>query len=72
MKFFDFKSKLLNRFSFTKPAHLRGLPKNGIGVMESQHRKITYRMKHQDEASRNVLECFRGRYNGQNDYFRTS
>lgn len=47
VRFFDFKSKLLNRFSFTKPAHLRGLPKNGIGVMESQHRKITYRMKHQ-------------------------
>ena len=30
----------------TKPAKLRNLSAKGIGVMESQHRKITYRMKH--------------------------
>lgn len=39
------KAKLLNNFQYTKPASLRGLPKQGIGVMESQHRKITYRTK---------------------------
>ncbi|WP_019780998.1 ISLre2 family transposase [Streptococcus sobrinus] len=40
-----FKRKLLSRFAQTKPAHLRGLSHKGIGIMESQHRKITYRMK---------------------------
>lgn len=40
-----FKHKLLGRFAQTKPAHLRGLSHKGIGIMESQHRKITYRMK---------------------------
>ncbi|HEP2676612.1 TPA: ISLre2 family transposase [Streptococcus pyogenes] len=43
--FLSIKNKLLNNFQYTKPAHLRGLEKRGIGVMESQHRKITYRMK---------------------------
>lgn len=41
-----FRRKLLANFSDTKPAKLRGLSTHGIGVMESQHRKITYRMKH--------------------------
>ncbi|HEO2785646.1 TPA: ISLre2 family transposase [Streptococcus agalactiae] len=41
-----FRRKLLANFSDTKPAKLRGLSTQGIGVMESQHRKITYRMKH--------------------------
>lgn len=41
-----FKQKLLRHFKDTKPAKLRGLSSKGIGVMESQHRKITYRMKH--------------------------
>ncbi|WP_408566344.1 ISLre2 family transposase [Streptococcus suis] len=45
-KFLDFKQKLLRNFSQTKPAVLRGLPGHSIGIMESQHRKITYRMKH--------------------------
>ncbi|HER0816529.1 TPA: ISLre2 family transposase [Streptococcus pyogenes] len=40
-----FKKKLLQNFQYTKPAELRGLSHAGIGVMESQHRKITYRMK---------------------------
>lgn len=39
------KTKLLNQFQYIKPAHLRGLSHRGIGVMESQHRKITYRTK---------------------------
>ncbi|WP_233264624.1 ISLre2 family transposase [Streptococcus agalactiae] len=41
-----FKSKLIRQFSQTKPAYLRGFSHKGIGIMESQHRKITYRMKH--------------------------
>lgn len=43
--FTDFSKRLLRLFKFTKPAHLRGLKAKGIGVIESQHRKITYRMK---------------------------
>lgn len=42
----DFRRKLFRNFKDTKPALLRGLPSRGIGVMESQHRKVTYRMKH--------------------------
>ncbi|MGJ0022379.1 ISLre2 family transposase [Streptococcus dysgalactiae] len=41
-----FKQKLFRNFKDTKPAKLRGLASRGIGVMESQHRKVTYRMKH--------------------------
>lgn len=41
-----FKQKLFRNFKDTKPAKLRGLTSRGIGVMESQHRKVTYRMKH--------------------------
>lgn len=44
--FQHFKRKLLNNFQYTKPAHLRGLSHAGIGVMESQHCKVTNRMKH--------------------------
>ncbi|HGD0548745.1 TPA: ISLre2 family transposase [Streptococcus agalactiae] len=44
--FQKFKRKLLNNFHYTKPAKLRDITRaQGIGVMESQHRKITYRMK---------------------------
>lgn len=43
--FESFKRKLLNNFQYTKPAELRGFTHAGIGIMESQHRKITYRMK---------------------------
>ena len=43
--FEDFKRKLLNNFQYTKPAELRGFSHAGIGIMESQHKKITYRMK---------------------------
>lgn len=44
-EFNHFKTKLLHNFQYTKSAVLRGLPSAGIGIMESQHRKITYRMK---------------------------
>lgn len=44
-EFQKFKKKVLNNFKYTKPAHLRNLSNRGIGIMESQHRKITYRMK---------------------------
>ena len=41
----EFRKKLLNNFQYTKPAELRGLTYAGIGIMESQHRKVSYRMK---------------------------
>lgn len=44
-QFDNFKRKLLQNFQYTKPATLRGFRHAGIGIMESQHRKITYRMK---------------------------
>ncbi|SCA90579.1 FIG01116458: hypothetical protein [Streptococcus macedonicus] len=44
--YFNFRRKILKNFKYTKPAKLRNLSSRGIGVMESQHRKITYRMKH--------------------------
>ncbi|HGA0483393.1 TPA: ISLre2 family transposase [Streptococcus agalactiae] len=40
-----FRRKLLSNFKDTKPPKLRGLSSRGIGGMESQHRKVTYRMK---------------------------
>ncbi|TFV06499.1 ISLre2 family transposase [Streptococcus sp. LYSM12] len=45
-RFTVFRQKLLRNFKETKPPKLRGLSSHGIGVMESQHRKVTYRMKH--------------------------
>lgn len=41
----EFRKKLLNNFQYTKPAESRGLTHAGIGIMESQHRKVSYRMK---------------------------
>lgn len=46
-EFGKFSQRLLRDFAYTKPPQLRGLPKAGIGVMETQHRKLTYRMKKQ-------------------------
>lgn len=40
-----FRRKLLSNFKDIKPPKLRGLSSRGIGGMESQHRKVTYRMK---------------------------
>lgn len=37
--------QLRRNFQYTKPATLRGLPEVVLGIMESQHRKIAYRMK---------------------------
>lgn len=44
--FQKFRKKFLNNFKDTKPAKLRGLSHKGIGIMESQHCKVTFRMKH--------------------------
>lgn len=44
-EFSKFSRRLLNNFQYTTPAENRGLTNRGIGIMESQHRKITYRMK---------------------------
>ncbi|HEM3629773.1 TPA: hypothetical protein U1C31_002105 [Streptococcus suis] len=40
-----FKRQLLRNFAYTHRPEHQGLSSQGIGVMESQHRKITYRMK---------------------------
>ena len=45
-KYTAFHQKLFRNFKDTRPSKLRGLTSGGIGVMESQHRKVTYRMKH--------------------------
>ena len=45
-KYTAFRQKLFRNFKDTRPSPLRGLTSGGIGVMESQHRKVTYRMKH--------------------------
>ncbi|MEK5288798.1 ISLre2 family transposase [Streptococcus sp. FSL R7-0212] len=44
--FYKFKQKMIRNFKDTKAAKLRGLSQQCIGVMESQHCKVTYRMKH--------------------------
>ena len=44
--FYNFRKKLLRNFCDTRSPKLRELSSRGIGVMESQHRKVTYRMKH--------------------------
>ncbi|RLU51739.1 ISLre2 family transposase [Streptococcus iniae] len=46
VNYFSFRQKLFRNFRDTRPSQLRGLTSRGIGVMESQHRKVTYRMKH--------------------------
>ncbi|MDT9554869.1 ISLre2 family transposase [Streptococcus mutans] len=64
-----FKSQLLENFSYTaKPEH-KGLSSAGIGIVESQHRKITYRMKNRgmywsqqgaDIMSQTILLTYKG------------
>ena len=39
------KKKFLRQFPFMKSPKLRNIDVDSIGIMESQHRKITYRMK---------------------------
>lgn len=46
-KFKKFKNKLLNNFSYTKLPEQRGIKPGGIGVLESNHTKLCYRMKKQ-------------------------
>ncbi|MCC9872935.1 ISLre2 family transposase [Streptococcus agalactiae] len=46
INYYAFRQKLFRNFRDTRPSELRGLTSGGIGVMESQHRKVTYRMKH--------------------------
>lgn len=43
--FFIFKKRFLSYFYYAVPPEVRGFSRRGIGIMESQHRKITYRMK---------------------------
>lgn len=40
-----FRRQLLRNFKYTESPETFGLSTSGIGIMESQHRKITYRMK---------------------------
>lgn len=42
-----FKTKLLNNFSYTSFPESRGIKSGGIGVLESNHTKLCYRMKKQ-------------------------
>lgn len=44
--FKNFKRRLLFNFKYTAPKKFRRLDLGSLGVMESQHRKISYRMKH--------------------------
>lgn len=45
-RFYDISKRLINNFRYTLPAKSRGLSHEGIGIMESQHCKISNRMKH--------------------------
>lgn len=44
-KFLVYQKKFLKNFAYTKSASMRGLSKQGVGIIESQHRKLSYRMK---------------------------
>ena len=59
-----FKRQLLRNFQYTVTPEQMGLSSRGIGIMESQHRKIAYRMKNRgmywskkgaDTMSRTIL-----------------
>ncbi|MVX58122.1 ISLre2 family transposase [Streptococcus danieliae] len=43
--FQSFSKRLRRDFIHTKSCELRGISKGGIGIIESNHRKLTYRMK---------------------------
>lgn len=43
--FILFKKRLLAYYQYTKPIEKRGILGDGIGIIESQHTKITNRMK---------------------------
>lgn len=40
-----FKNRILGNFKYTQPPEQRNLDTASLGIMESQHRKISYRMK---------------------------
>lgn len=40
-----FKNRILGNFKYTQPPEQRNLETASLGIMESQHRKISYRMK---------------------------
>lgn len=46
-EFVKFSCKLMKNFEYTKPPEMRGLSPVGIGIMESNHTKLSYRMKKQ-------------------------
>ena len=43
--FYMFKKRLLSYYQYTKPIEKRGISDGAIGIIESQHTKITNRMK---------------------------
>lgn len=43
--FTNFKNRILGNFQYTKSPEQRNLEIGSLGIMESQHRKISYRMK---------------------------
>lgn len=43
--FYTFKKRLLSYYQYTKPIEKRGISDGAIGIIESQHTKITNRMK---------------------------
>lgn len=45
--FMTFSRKLLRNFAYTRTPESRGLSSVGIGIMESNHTKLSYRMKKQ-------------------------
>ncbi|MDY2954437.1 MAG: ISLre2 family transposase [Enterococcus cecorum] len=45
-RFWDISKRILTNFQYTLPARKRGFSHEGIGIMESQHCKISNRMKH--------------------------
>ncbi|MCQ9212417.1 MULTISPECIES: ISLre2 family transposase [unclassified Streptococcus] len=44
-RFSQFSKRFLSQFQYTKTPKMRGFDYLSLGTMESQHRKITYRMK---------------------------
>ncbi|EIQ82666.1 ISLre2 family transposase [Streptococcus canis] len=42
----SYHRKFSRNFQYTKTPQMRGIANQGLGIMESQHRKISYRMKH--------------------------
>ncbi|WP_029776315.1 UPF0236 family transposase-like protein, partial [Streptococcus agalactiae] len=69
-EFQRFRRQLMKNFRYTEKPEAFGLPSSGIGIMESQHRKITYRMKNRgmywskrgaDTMSQTILLSYAGK-----------